>query len=226
MIIYGIKNKETGRIVYIGQTIRPLSHRWTQHLRDSKVLDYPLYRAVRKYGSDKFECFQIERCSDLEALDKREIELTIKHETLLPNGYNLNLGRKDGRHDQSTVEKIRAASIKNGFGKWERTEEHNESNSKLGIQRHADPEFRQKFLIANGSKLFNVYKAVVVIPHKRGKTGIVEKGEFVGTWLSSIDCAKDLNISGSNIRDCLLKRKKTHKGLVFEYQSLESNKEN
>lgn len=50
--------------VYIGQTSFTIQSRWDRHLRDSKrdgYSDRPLYRAINKYGVDKFYITEIER---------------------------------------------------------------------------------------------------------------------------------------------------------------------
>lgn len=218
MLIYGIKNKDSGKIVYVGQTTRSLSSRWNQHLRDSKKLQYPLYRAIHKYGVTKFEAFLIEEVKDLEALDKREKELIVEFDTLTPNGYNLMLGQKGGRHSAETVEAIRAAAIRNNFGKWKRTEKHNQANRIRGIDQHDDPVQRINFLIGNGSKEFNVFEAVCIQKRSPSKPSIYEKGKFIGTYLDTTKIAKELGLNSKVITQVLRKEKKAHKGLIFEYK--------
>lgn len=52
--IYLITNTVNGK-VYVGQTIRSLKSRWKGHLQDFRDgAEQPLYRAIRKYGQDKF----------------------------------------------------------------------------------------------------------------------------------------------------------------------------
>lgn len=218
MIVYGIKNKENGSLVYIGQTIRPLSHRWTQHIRDTKKFDYPIYRAFRKYGADRFEIVELAKAKSREELNQLEIDLINRFNTLVPNGYNLMLGQSGGEHSSETKEKIKVAAIKNGFGKWERSEEDNLRNREKGLRQHADPIQRRNFLIGNGSKEFNVFEAILIQKHNNKRPAIYEKGKLIGNWLSSIDCARELNLQSSNVRNCLLGLKKSHKGLIFEYK--------
>lgn len=222
MLIYGIKDKISGKIVYIGQTIRSLSARFNQHLRDATMgkLNYPLYRAIRKYGKDQFEAFVIEECVDLKTLSKREKELIIEFNTLTPGGYNLMLGQKGGRHSEASKEKIRKAALVNGLGKWKRTAEHLENNRKRSINYHLDPTNRVNFLISNGAKEFNVYKAIQIQKKSPGKSALYEKGEFLGTWLDTVKIAKTFNLNAKVITQVLRKEKRAHKGLIFEYKEI------
>jgi group I intron endonuclease len=219
MIVYGIKNKVTNKVVYIGQTVRPLSHRWTQHLRDSSNQEYPLYRAMRKYGKENFEVFTIETVESLEELNKREVELINQFNTLSPNGYNLMLGKGPGNHSEESKEKIRQAAIKNGLGKWERTEEDNLKNRERALKQHADPVRRIGFLKANGSREFSVFKAIKIQSRAPGRPSVYAKGELIGTWFCATDCAKELDLGkkgGAKISSCLNKNRKSHKGFIFE----------
>lgn len=218
MLVYGIKDMEKDSLVYIGQTIRSLSHRWTQHLRDARKLDYPIYRAIRKYGQSRFEIVELARAQNREELNSLEKDLIKKFNTLTPNGYNLMLGQSGGEHSVETKEKIKVAAIKNGFGKWQRSEEDNLKNKERVLKQHSDPVKRERFLKANGSREFNVFEAIQTQIRAPGRPNLYEKGKLVGTWLSSIDCAKELKLQASNVRNCLLGIKKSHKGLMFEYK--------
>lgn len=223
MLVYGIRNKENGSLVYIGQTIRPLSHRWTQHLRDSNKLEYPLYRAFRKYGIEKFEVIELAKASNREELNQMEIEFINKFNTLTPNGYNLMLGQSGGEHSAETKQKIRLAAINNGFGKWKRSDEDNLKNRERVLNQHSDPAKRLNHLIGNGSREFNVFEAILVQHRRPGRPAIYEKGKFIGTWLCATDCAKDMNFNkraSAKISDCLNSKRKTHSGFIFECKEI------
>lgn len=60
--IYKITNLINNKC-YIGKTERTINERWKEHLKKSKSLDLPLYRALNKYGIDNFQIEQIEECS-------------------------------------------------------------------------------------------------------------------------------------------------------------------
>ena len=74
--IYQIKNKINGKS-YIGQS-KDIYHRWIKHKEvinfnsNSPMKNYPLYRALIKYGIDNFDFIILEECS-IEKLNEREI---------------------------------------------------------------------------------------------------------------------------------------------------------
>lgn len=87
--IYVITNDVNGK-QYVGQTVRSIEERFKEHLDDSRRLDYPLYRAMNKYGIEHFSTKQLEECS-IEELNDREI-FWIKKLNTYYNGYNATLG--------------------------------------------------------------------------------------------------------------------------------------
>lgn len=88
--IYKIYNDVNDK-VYIGQTSGTIEERFKQHLKKVNSDDrktYPLYNAMRKYGTEHFFIEQIEETDDLNA---REI-YWIKQFDSYNNGYNATLG--------------------------------------------------------------------------------------------------------------------------------------
>lgn len=95
--IYKITNNVNGK-VYIGQTRNLIEYRWQHHLYkgrnpDKPDTNYPLYRAMRKYGLENFSILQVEEI-DNELLDERECYWIQQENSLTPNGYNCDLGGK------------------------------------------------------------------------------------------------------------------------------------
>lgn len=45
-----------------------------------------------------------------------------------------------------------------------------------------------------------------------------KKGNFKGSWINKEECARVLNLDGSRINNCLNKKRKSHKGLIFNYK--------
>lgn len=91
--IYKITNKVNGKC-YIGQSTH-IEKRWKDHYythqnMNDEGYNYPLYRAMRKYGYDNFTFEILEEC-DAAALNEREM-FYIKHFNSFNNGYNQNLG--------------------------------------------------------------------------------------------------------------------------------------
>ena len=89
--IYMYTNKINGK-KYIGQTVRPLYRRHSQHLSQH---DTYFDRALAKYGRENFELEVLEdNISDEEELNKKEEYYIAKYDTF-NNGYNLNRGGKN-----------------------------------------------------------------------------------------------------------------------------------
>lgn len=79
---------------YIGQA-RNIAKRIYEHLRstyDDRMEDYnyPLHKAIRKYGEDNFELILLERC-EVKELNEREIYWITKYDSYR-NGYNQTAG--------------------------------------------------------------------------------------------------------------------------------------
>ena len=97
--IYKIYNDANSRI-YIGQTRTTIKNRWKQHRVDSHGhRNTVLYRAMRKYGIDKFHVIEIDRCyaKTIDELVNKMNELEIyyikKYQSLVDEkGYNIDKG--------------------------------------------------------------------------------------------------------------------------------------
>ena len=86
---------------YIGQvreyltngTIKGISGRWKSHINSSKSKGGCRYlnNAIRKYGHENFKIFMLIKCG-IEELDFYEKKFIKEHNTLAPNGYNLQTG--------------------------------------------------------------------------------------------------------------------------------------
>lgn len=111
MIIYKITNKITGKI-YIGQTVQSLNNRWLDHKSNARNADKytaALYHSIRKHGVDNFIMEQVDIAVSLEELNLKE-QIYIKAlNSLVPNGYNLELGGGNKQTHPETRAKISAA---------------------------------------------------------------------------------------------------------------------
>ena len=90
--IYKITNKINGK-VYIGQTIKPVEKRFSQHRHNytkSYFSQLTLYKAFKKYGLDNFAFEEIESVDD-SLLDERE-KYWISFYNSYYDGYNSTLG--------------------------------------------------------------------------------------------------------------------------------------
>lgn len=91
--IYKIENLINNK-KYIGQSI-DIETRWKHHQqaaynKNSKGYEYPLYRAIRKYGIENFKFNIIEEC-ELNQLNTREIYWISYYDSFF-KGYNQTLG--------------------------------------------------------------------------------------------------------------------------------------
>lgn len=101
-IIYLAWNHESVK-GYVGQTIRSLRKRWTEHLSADSSLY--LANAIKKYGDEKFELYVLKQCESEEVLNLCEQEMILFHGTMSPGGYNLTTG--GGNFVASDVAKMR-----------------------------------------------------------------------------------------------------------------------
>lgn len=119
MIIYKATNKANGKI-YIGQTIRSLEYRKSQHFRDAKNnkrRTVYFHNAIYKYGEENFEFEIIDTAEIQEELDQKEIYWIKFYKSNKEEfGYNLDSGGKSGGiKSDSTRQKISKKTKEN----WE-----------------------------------------------------------------------------------------------------------
>lgn len=93
--IYKIIN-DVDHKIYVGQTINSIKYRWWHHLYKGRnpnkpETDYPLYRAMRKYGESHFSISIIEEVND-DLLNEREIYWIKQLNSITPYGYNCSFG--------------------------------------------------------------------------------------------------------------------------------------
>lgn len=108
MIIYRVINTKNGKI-YIGQTIRDLKTRKSEHLRSAanlKWFKHPglFHVAISEDGSGAFEWEELEICTSLDHLNEREKFYIKLLNSLAPDGYNQTIG---GAVDESMSEEVR-----------------------------------------------------------------------------------------------------------------------
>ena len=150
--------------MYIGKTINTLEYRKAQHFRArSKKDDGIFHRALRKYGKDAFIWEEIFQSEDEDVLYDKETEFIILHNTLSPNGYNMNTG---GLRAYSFCEEKRLkmkeywqdADWKNKIlthrNEIIRSPEYRQKCSEIGKLRAQNPEWIQE-CIERGNRLNN-----------------------------------------------------------------------
>lgn len=140
--IYKITNKLNNK-AYIGQSIC-IEKRWENHkcLNGAKTpsqrnYNYPLYRAIRKYGIDNFNFEVIEECSKNE-LSEKELHY-IRHYDCVANGYNQTESTINPLLDSKIMEKaIRNMKIQHS------SIEHREKQRVISKKLWENDEYRKK----------------------------------------------------------------------------------
>src|SRR5258708_7300098 len=108
MTIYLIRNKVNGKC-YVGQTERSLAQRWSEHLHaTNRFKNYPLYRAMKKYGVENFEVLQFCTTGTQESADQLETVLIASAHAKAPHGYNQTDGGKRGARGHKMSEAAKA----------------------------------------------------------------------------------------------------------------------
>lgn len=88
MIIYCITNKLNGK-QYVGQTVRSLEERYSEHCRK---LNTVVGKAIKKYGKENFNIEILDSSLIIDDLNDKETYWIKEKNTIIPNGYNLCYG--------------------------------------------------------------------------------------------------------------------------------------
>jgi group I intron endonuclease len=120
--IYLIKNSINEK-VYVGQTLREVSKRWRQHIKDLKYSNRQnkIYRAMRKHGFENFHYEILEEVENYtpEILDELETKYITQYDSY-SNGYNETRGGRRGsigyKHRPESILKMKE-NTKKKFGK-------------------------------------------------------------------------------------------------------------
>lgn len=111
--IYKITNLINGKS-YIGQSVdihkRFNAHRSVAFNSNDKNYNYPLYRAIRKYGIENFSFEVLEECS-MSELNNKEIYYISKYNTHGKFGYNQDGGGNNASHFLKLSEELVDAII-------------------------------------------------------------------------------------------------------------------
>jgi group I intron endonuclease len=177
MIIYKATNTVNGKY-YIGKTKKSLDNRIKSHKIASTKKDSLFYRAINKYGFDKFKWEIIAECDNANSLNNLEKKYISENH----NGYNIAKGGDGGDtiSNHPNIETIRENVSKFHKGKF-LSEEHKEkiSNSHKGKTKDWAKETAKKMSESNigkesklkGSKLSDEHKEKISKGNK-GKTKI------------------------------------------------------
>lgn len=164
--IYKITNTVNGK-AYIGQTINKPEYRINMHFCPSAKSCSALHNAIRKYGRDAFTVEILHEALDI-FLDDLEIAEIKRHNTLVPNGYNIE-GGGHANNSYQTRQKISAANK----GRKRSPETcQNISKSKKG--RPLSPEHRKKLSESHKGKTLSPEHRQKISNGNKGKTASPE----------------------------------------------------
>lgn len=107
-VVYKVTNTANDK-VYVGKTIVSLANRWRQHLHNARAGHKTyLYKAMRKYGADKFAIEIVDQALLAEEVEAKEVEWIAQLCATDPaKGYNCTTGGDSGLHAAASRNKIR-----------------------------------------------------------------------------------------------------------------------
>ena len=110
--VYFVEHKDTGR-VYVGQTTRQLHQRWAEHQKSSYC--NLLYRAIKKYGKDRFDIYPVDYANNQSELNAKEVfYIDLLNSSNRDFGFNLRAGGSHGKHSNESKQKM-SVSIRKAY---------------------------------------------------------------------------------------------------------------
>lgn len=196
MIIYKITNKINNKI-YIGQTVRALEERLSEHKRKRNPL---ISKALKKYGIENFSVEVIYEASTIEELNEKEFEFIRKYNSINPNGYNQCEG------GGNTVGYIHTDEAKKKMSKAKSEMYLGENNPFYG-KTHTDEAKKKMSEKRKGRKLTEEWKKNISNSCTKKKVINIDTGEVFNSVKEASEYynLKDTHIS----RVCKGKRNKT-----------------
>lgn len=212
--IYKITNLITNK-VYIGETNRTISIRWSQHkmrAKDESYTEY-LYLSMRKYGAENFIVEEVEEC-DPEVRFERETFYILKYNSLAPNGYNLVLSQNGPTPE----------SMKIALDYW------NNGLSIIGISEklHMNPKTISNYLKSLGvtqEDIFNRRSKNIGIFSSKAVNQYSLQGELINEWPSASEAAKQHLLNVSSICKACTGKLLTYNGYIWQYKNADDIEE-
>lgn len=199
--------------VYVGQTVQPISKRWSHHkwIATKGGSQTKLARAIRKYGIENFTLTIIDVC-ELESLNEREIEF-IREFDSYNNGYNSTVGgHKVGttgmKHSELTCAKISKANKGNSGSRH--TEKWKKELSKR-MSGQNNPMYGKTFTHSEKSKEL-IREAATKTPVEQIH---LESNNIITIWPSTREAERALGISSASISQVINNKRKSAGGFLW-----------
>lgn len=243
--IYMVENKINGK-KYVGQTkCLDIETRWKQHRKcDKSSLGTCLFRAYNKYGISNFIFKILCICFDNDT-NTNEIYYIKKYNTIYPNGYNLQEGGNNRKHNPYTIEQIRN-SLKGekskNFGKHlpietrEKISERLRGSKNPNYNKKMPEELKQKirqtissYSVEKRKEINNkISESLKLNKNKKVSVSKLSKkiaqcnldGSIVNIFDSISHASKELNLDRTTISRCCSDKYvhyKTCKGFLWKY---------
>lgn len=203
--IYKIWNEENDK-VYIGETLQALESRWQEHLYSSKTLDTHLYRAMRKYGTDKFHIEVVEQVSN-DKLYERE-KYWIQYYDSVSNGYNIRYGGEGNQSCILPLEEVEQLWQK-GFGISEIAEKLNVTRAIVRNRIYTSKFYSEQEAQKRGTEKRNLEKSKAIIQ-------LSLDGREVARFSSGVEAEQQTGIDRKLISQAL-RSKRMSQGYLWRY---------
>lgn len=236
-IIYCLTNLINNK-KYIGQTITKLEYRINGHFScaNNKNNKTPICRAIRKYGKENFEWVILDKAYTQEELDKKEIYWINYYNTYNHDGYNATLGGQKNKINficKKEREQYTSKKYKHPFLVFDLQGNYiKEIVNMCAFADEISTGAGNVFAVLSGKKN-SIHGYILFYKDEFTKKKLRERirktnnktfrvfdlnKNYIGSWNSQIECAKELNIHRGNISKCLIGDRLRINGYYFYYE--------
>lgn len=233
-IIYCAINTINGKR-YIGQTIRDLDKRKSEHISQANNgSKFAFHLAINKYGSDVFDWSIIDVADNQEELDEKELYWIEFYDCYRTGGYNMAVGGQFGKKTGDNADDLSKMNggkeflvfdidgvfIKSMYSQSAFAIEIGSCVQSVNDALHeklGKRSVKRKIIIFKD--VFTEEKLQDKLKHTKYKEFYVfdSEGSYIGKWNSQVLCAKDLECHAGTISRCLSKNLKQTHGYRFYY---------
>lgn len=214
MYVYKITNL-INKKNYVGQTISEIKYRWNSHKKYARKLKrkYPIYLAMNKYGIENFKIEEIEKCNSIEELNEREVFWIQELNSHVPNGYNIKMGGRNGKHSEETKQKIREKRKNQVFSEEARKRMSESGKNKIFTDEHKKHLSERQM----GKKLSKETKRKLSFIHNKPVMQYDLQMNFIQEYKSVMIARKQTN--SYHISECCNDKVKTSGGFIWKYKN-------